>query len=215
MKQASVLTCLLAGWCLLLPIPSARAQGGALGLYVGAGIGSSTVRQDPETDTGEIGLVRAALGWDVFLGVRPLPYLGVEIAYIDFGGAHRYKYTPVAGPSNRQSRLHESADATAAFAVGYLPIEPWWDLYVKAGLARLHKSWDVQTPIGCDLNVCSPFPGSSAGAASEWDFAYGVGTRWNFGATALRLEYARVNANGSNGAGDPDLLSVGVSWTFF
>ena len=34
------------------------------------------------------------------------------------------------------------------------------------------------------------------------------------GAAALDLEYERVNASGITGGGDPDLLFVGVSWTF-
>jgi hypothetical protein len=40
-----------------------------------------------------------------------------------------------------------------------------------------------------------------------------VGTQWKFG--AFRLEYQRVNVTGSTGGGDPDLLSVGGSWTFY
>ncbi len=212
--------CLIAGGSLFLSAHSASAQEGPtqsnpLGVYVGAGLGLSTIRQDSMVDTGGVGMVRGTEGWDAFLGIRPLPYLGAEIGYLDFGSAHRYEYTPEVGPSNDESRLHESADAPVAFAVGYIPLRPWWDLYLKAGGARLHKSWNFDTPIACDLNTCSPFPGSSAGAASDWDFAYGVGTQVNFGHVAWRLEYERVNATGNESGGDPDLLSVGVSWTFF
>jgi len=214
-RRAREPTCLLVGCCLWLSVSSVRAQDGALGLYVGAGIGSSTIRQDPQPSTNDIGLVRGTQGWDVFLGMRPLRYLGAEIAYLDFGNARRYEYTPEVGPSNQQSLFHGSANAPAAFAVGYLPFEPWWDLYLKAGVARLHKSWEFRTPIGCDLNVCSPFPGSSVGTASDWDFAYGAGSQWRFGAMEWRVEYDRVNASGNASGGDPDLLSVGVSWTFF
>lgn len=215
MRQVRELTWLLLGCCLWLPVQHAGAQENILGLYVGGDIGSATIRQDPEANTNGVGFVRGTLGWDVSMGVRPLPYLGAEVAYLDFGSAHRYSFTPEAGPSNEESLLHESADAPAAFAVGYLPLDPWWDIYLKAGAARLHKSWDFSTPIGCDLNVCSPFPGSSSGTASDWDFAYGVGTQWKFGEIAWRLQYVRVNATGSTNGGDPDLLSVGATWTFF
>ncbi|MGH8320149.1 MAG: outer membrane beta-barrel protein [Steroidobacteraceae bacterium] len=170
---------------------------------------------------GDVGLVRRALGWDVFMGVRPLPYLGAEIGYLDFGSAHRHYYNiPTPYASNGEEFFRESADAPAAFAVGYLPFEPRWDLYLKAGVARLHKSWDAIPPALCDTpaSCSSPTPLSSPsfpGDATSWDFAYGVGTQWKFGAAALRLEYERVNASGSANGGDPDLLSVGVSWLLF
>ncbi|MGH8201947.1 MAG: outer membrane beta-barrel protein [Steroidobacteraceae bacterium] len=220
-KSAKVLGwCLVAGGSLFLTAHSAQAQegpppGNPLGVYVGAGLGMSTIRQDAEVSTGGMGLERSSVGGDVFLGIRPLPYLGAEIGYVDFGNAHRYEYTPETGPMNYDSRLHESADAPVAFAVGYIPLQPWWDLYVKAGGARLHKSWDFFTPTACDLNVCEPFPGSVGGTSSNWDFAYGVGSQINYGPVAWRLEYVRVNATSNQSSGDPDLLSVGVSWTFF
>jgi hypothetical protein len=37
----------------------------------------------------------------------------------------------------------------------------------------------------------------------------------DFGPVAWRLEYERVNAAGNESSGDPDLLSVGMIWTFF
>lgn len=220
-KSARVLGwCLAVGASLILAAHSAHAQQGPtpsnpLGAYMGAGLGISTIRQDAEPSTGGMDLARSSVGADVFLGIRPLAYLGAEIGYVDFGSAHRYEYTPEVGPSSDQSRLHESADAPVAFAVAYIPLQPWWDLYAKAGGARLHKSWDFLTPNGCDLDSCGQFPGSLSGSASTWDFAYGVGTQVNFGPVAWRLEYERVNATGNESSGDPDLLSVGVSWTFF
>jgi len=211
--------CLVAGGSLFLAAHSARAQegpmqGNPLGLYIGAGLGPSTIRQDPEAATGDLGMARGTVGWDVFAGIRPLPYLGAEIGYLDFGSTHGYEYTPTPFASNDASRLHESADAPVAFAVGYIPLQPWWDLYLKAGGARLHKSWDTMTPVSCSTPY-GCFSGYSSGEDSNWDFAYGVGTQWKFGPVAWRLEYERVNATGNESGGDPDLLSVGVSWTFF
>lgn len=86
---------------------------------------------------------------------------------------------------------------------------------MKAGGARLHKSWDIITPGPCSSPYsCSPGYYAS-GEDSNWDFAYGVGTQWKFGPVAWRLEYERVNVTGNEGGGDPDMLSAGVSWTFF
>lgn len=212
MNLERILTALAVGLCLGVSAHSVRAQESTLGVYAGAGVGSATVRQDPQAAAGNIGLSHGALGWDVFLGVRPTRYLGAEVGYFDFGKAHHYVFTPQVGPSNQESRLQASSSAVAGFAVGYLPLERWWDLYAKAGIARLHKSWDYRTPIACDLNICAPFPGSTSSSTSGWGFAYAVGTQWKFGPLAVRLEYDRINANRNIGGGDPDLLSVGVSW---
>lgn len=194
----------------------APPQENPLGFYIGAGVGSSTLRQDPEeANTFDSDFERATVGWDAFVGIRPLPYLGAEAGYVDFGSAHRYQYTPTEYASTDETRFHESADAPVAFAVGYVPLQPWWDLYLKAGGARLHKSWDVVPPAFCfsGPGACSPPAASFPGSDSRWDFAYGVGTQVKYGALAWRLEYLRVNATG-NDSGDPDLLTVGVSWTF-
>jgi len=209
--------CMVAGGGLLLSAQSARAQEGPtpanpLGVYVGAGLGLSDIRQDSVAENGDLSMDRSTVGWDAFLGVRPLPFLGAEIGYLDFGSTHQY--APIEYAPDAESRLHESADAPVAFAVGYLPLQPWWDLYLKAGAARLHKSWDASSPIVCMYcNVAGEIYRS--GEESNWDFAYGLGTEVSFGPVAWRLEYVRVNATGRESGGDPDMLSAGVTWRFF
>ena len=211
----------VAAGSLFLGAHSAHAQEGPvqanpLGLYVGAGLGLSTIRQDPEADTLGLGLSRGEVGWDAFVGVRPMPYLGAEIGYLDFGTARRRQFTSTPYASNDEMELHESADAPVAFAVGYIPLQPWWDLYLKAGTARLHKSWYAVAPA-----VCTDGPGTCLASATyaadddRWDFAYGIGSQVSFGALAWRLEYVRVDTSGNSNSGDPDLLTVGASWSFF
>jgi hypothetical protein len=209
-KSASVVGCFFAGCCLFLSAHSARAQESPLGFYVGAGVGSATLRQEPGPDTGYYGLERDDFGWNAFVGVRPLPYLGAEIGYVDFSSGNRYGYSPgFYVPGNA------SASAPVGFAVGYLPVQPWWDLYLKAGAARLHRSWDFSPEPDCAFEGCPAAFASYPGSLTEWDFAWGVGTQWKFGPAALRFEYQRVDTSGSANAGDPDLLSIGVSWTLF
>jgi hypothetical protein len=221
-KSASVLGCVFAGSYLWLFAPSASAQENPLGLYVGAGVGNAAVRQEPTPDTGFNGLVRDDTGWDAFIGMRPLPFLGAEIGYTDFGSVnrHTYYFDPVSATYTAEVLGHVSARAPTAFAVGYLPLPvPWFDVYGKLGTARLDKSWDF-TELGYPCaptcgSMVTPVPvASHAGGGTVWDFAWGVGTQWKFGPMALRLEYERVNTSGSENQGDPDLLSVGVSWTF-
>lgn len=210
-KSARLLGWLVvAGGSLVLAAHSAEAQqapvrGNPLGLYIGVGAGLSTIRQDADANTIDLGLSRTEAGWDAFAGIRPIPYLGAEIGYLDFGTARSYAF---------DSYLHESADAPVAFAVGYLPLQPWWDVYFKAGAARLHRSWYAQAPVYCTVGPCFGF-NENWGADDNWDFAYGVGTQVSYGALAWRLEYVRVDTSGNVESGDPDLLSAGVSWTFF
>ncbi len=209
MKAASALGCVLTGCSLFLLAPAVRAQENPLGFYVGAGAGSATVRQEPEPDTDYYGLVREDFGWDAFIGVRPLPYLGAEIGYLDFSGGDSYNYYPeyyVPG--------HASAHAPVGFAVGYLPVSPWFDLFLKAGAARLYTSWDFYPQSDCSECAITLTPYS--GSLTEWDFAWGFGAQWKFAPSlALRVEYQRVDTSGSVNPGDPDLLSFAVSWTFF
>ncbi len=212
MKSASVLGCALAAYCLFLSAHAAQAQESPLGLYVGAGVGTATIRQDPELDTGYYGLSREDFGWDAFIGVRPLPYLGAEIGYLDFGTVHSHGYY-----AGGYSWGHAADNAPAGFAVGYLPVQPWWDFYLKAGAARLYRSWDFLPEPPCAFLTCNvaAVVTPQVGSTTAWDFAWGVGTQWKMGPAALRLEYVRVNTSNSANAGDPDLLSIGVSWTFF
>jgi opacity protein-like surface antigen len=209
-KSASVLGCVFAGSYLCLSAPAAWAQENPLGLYVGAGVGTATVRQEPEPDTGYYGLSREDFGWDAFIGVRPSPYLGAEVGYLDFGSTDHSGYYPAFFVPG-----HASANAPAAFAVGYLPFQPWWDLYFKAGAARLHKTWDFYPEADCTFSGCTVASASYPGSSTDWDFAWGVGTQWKFGQLALRAEYQRVQVGGSTNPGDPDLLTVGLSWTLF
>jgi hypothetical protein len=181
-----------------------------VGFYIGAGAGTATLRQEPGPDTGYLGLTREDFGWNAFAGVRPLPYLGAEIGYLDFNSGNRYDYY-----SGFYAPGHVSAHAPAGFAVGYLPIGPLWDVYLKAGAARLYRSWDFVAPSECEGTVCGGTFVNYPGSVTDWNFAWGFGGQWKMGPAAIRIEYQRVNTNGNENAGDPDLLSIGVSWTFF
>ena len=221
-KSASARGSWLAAGCVLwIGAHSARAQESPslespLGLYVGAGAGASTLREEAGPDTGYYGLARENLGWDAFIGIRPLPFLGAEIGYTDFGTVHRntYNFDPVSATYTGETFGHASAHAPTAFAVGYLPLGvPWFDVYGKLGAARLYKSWDFSPQPFCSGACPYDLPAPYAGSATEWDFAWGIGTQWKFGPLSLRLEYERVDVSRFVSGGDPDLLSVGLSWT--
>jgi opacity protein-like surface antigen len=184
-----------------------------LGLYAGVGAGESTVRSDDGYSPGYGYFDHDHhTAWKAMIGIRPLPIVGAELEYIDFGhpgsddnyyNNNYYYYGPDSHPR-----------AIAAFAVGHIPLPlPFLDIYGKAGAARLHT--DVN---GFDGGYCPPNPriactASATASESVWDtrFAYGVGVQSRFwSALTIRAEYERI----SSPYGDPDLFSVGATWTF-
>ena len=139
----------------------------------------------------------------VMVGVRPVSLVGAELTYIDLGhpSGNVFKYPATA-----------SLKGPAAFAVLYLPV-PVIDVFLKAGVARLQS--DLSGLVADGSNVC--LVGQPCGAApfrlnrTNTSGAGGAGAQYKLGSWALRAEYERFNAAGGN----PGLLSLGVTWTFF
>lgn len=165
--------------------PAVFAANNPLGFYLGVGVGRGTVREDQSMSDSFYVFDQHDTGWDVFAGLRPISFLGAEMAYIDFGHPSVDLHVPSAGP---YTDINADAKATAviASALGYLPLPiPWLDLYGKAGLARLQTEYRISdTGIHCVSGYLARL--------------------------SARLEYQRVNAS----SGNPDLLSLGVAWTF-
>jgi opacity protein-like surface antigen len=186
---------------------SAAFADNPLGFYAGAAIGESDVRSD-DNNFGNIHRFDESHGaWKLITGVRPISLVGLELAYIDFGN-------PSAGQTNFYSSRNSKQDATTLFGVGYLPIPvPFLDVYGKLGIARLHTNAAETTlpaqPIGCNaIPGCFPITLTQ----NQWstDFAYGAGVQWRISGLAVRAEYERISASGGN----PDIISLGVTWTF-
>jgi opacity protein-like surface antigen len=181
-----------------------------LGFYVGAAIGESHVRtaQEINGDTGYDYQFDATHGaWKVTAGLRPISPLGVELEYIDFGN-------PSTGPSNAIFGELSNADqkAVALFGLGYLPLHvPFLDIYGKLGVARLHTAATEVSPIPvCPAGSTSCGPTTFNISDSSTNFAYGAGVQGKIGSLAIRAEYERISASGGN----PDIFSLGVTWTF-
>jgi opacity protein-like surface antigen len=186
---------------------TALAVDDPLGAYVGAGVGYSTVRSD-DPAYGLPGYFNdSELAWKAILGVRPLPFLGAEYEYLDFGQPDThggYFDTAYYG-------LDSHPRANVLFAVGYLPLPvPNFDVFGKAGVARLET--DVTTTI---VPAC-PAGGSACQATifrhdvTNDKFAYGVGVQSKFWGLSFRAEYERISST----YGDPDALTVSATWTF-
>jgi hypothetical protein len=174
-------------------------------MYIGASLGHADIRAQnehagPLEPPTIIGFDEPHAGWQLLAGLRPVPVVGVELAYLHLGEASAPDpFCPCASRNTRQS-------AAAAFGVAYLPLSSRvFDLYGKVGVARLHTDiGNAYHPLPIDTGLVVP--------ANVWstNLAYGAGTQARLGAVSLRLEYERISARG----GDPDFLSIGVIWNF-
>jgi opacity protein-like surface antigen len=186
-----------------------------LGLYVGGSIGDARVRSENSNTfayEGASGAIfddlrfdHSHVAWKVFAGARPLSFLGIELAYTDFGRASTPPPPEVVivdfSDSSKQT-------ATTVFGVGYIPLPvSFLDLYGKVGVARLHtEDTFVYAPFSCPVGVnCGP--GMLRQTRWSTDFAYGAGAQARIGSVAVRAEYERISAIGA----DPDLFSLGMT----
>jgi len=176
------------------------------GFYLGAGVGYSTIRSD-DPGYGLPGYFNDhETAWKVIAGVRPIPVLGAEFEYIDFGqpGSRYGERNPA------YSGLDSHPHAPALFAVGYLPLPlPFFDVFGKAGVARLDTDATfIVTPNCTQGPSCAPY--SYRQNETDNRFAYGVGIQSKYWGVSFRAEYERINST----YGDPDALTVSATWTF-
>lgn len=179
--------------------PRITAAQNLLGFYAGAGLGESDVRVDAAPPP----FGDHHTGWKLMAGVRPISFLGAELEYADFGDPHGTRAT-----------------AGSLFGVGYLPLPlPWIDVYGKGGMARLEERISGVSYLPgagpCPLNNpnCAFVPFEQSSTTTRFAYAVGAQARLGFipglSHLTVRAEYERISA-----PGDPDLLSVGLLWSF-
>jgi opacity protein-like surface antigen len=190
-----------------------------LGFYMGAGVGQSHVRSDlnlsafgPLPSRG-FSTEGTKTGWKAILGIRPLSIIGAEAEFIDFGSVSgSASIPPTVSTGGLNATVSSHPKAAAVFAMGYLPIPlPALDVFAKAGAARLKSSVNATGQATCPVSVptCFPIfvpPYSASGSSTR--FAYGAGLQVKVAGLAVRAEYERISAGG----GDPDLLSLALTW---
>ena len=138
-------------------------------------------------DEGSVDFSTNSTGFKVIGGWRFLDWLSVEGGYVDFGSGD----DDVLGET-----IETDANGLTVSAVGFLPIGPI-DVFAKVGV------------IDWDLDVQTTSLGSFGDSGT--DLAYGFGGQFRLGSLAFRLEYEIFDFDGS----DVDLLSAGITWTFF
>jgi opacity protein-like surface antigen len=193
------------------------AAANPLGFYVGGAVGQATVRADQVLFvdptgipfTGPISLSKNHAGWKLLGGLRPISLIGAEFEYVDFGSSTA-SHTPAGFGIGYTADMR--AKAAAAFGVLYAPLPvPFLDVYGKAGLARLQTTVNANAGQGCFAPLfCAVHGGELHRDQTEVRFGYGAGTQVKLDRFAIRVEYERISAS----KGDPDLLSIGATWTF-
>jgi len=202
---------LAAFMCVSLPIRQAGADE-LLGAYIGGAVGQSHVEATGQQvdvggsvyrDTGRFDETHSA--YKLMLGIRPIPLLGAELAYMDLGHP--------SGSFNAYP-ANVSMKGESAFGVIYLPV-PTINLFLKAGLARIQSKINGTgyfAPYCPPYALCPLYVGIAPFHLDRTNtgFAAGAGAQYKFGFWAVRTEYERFNAAGEH----PSLLSLGVTRSF-
>jgi hypothetical protein len=186
---------------LMLLVATRALAENPLGLYIGAGGGRTDLKVDPVLCRASNCSNATVAGWTAFAGLQPLPFLGAELQYLDFG----HTTQGIAG----DHPYYQRARALAFFATGAVPLR-FVDLYAKVGGGLVHTraSTVVVTGQECILHLCEDVEDKDA-----THFGWGLGARFKlpkFSSLALRAEYVRFSVPN----GDPDLLSVALLWKF-
>jgi OOP family OmpA-OmpF porin len=153
---------LFAAALLTLPVlPAAAADNG---FYLGASIGQANLKiDDISNGVATEDFDADDMGFKLIAGMRPLDWLGLEAAYVNFGEPE----DTVLG-----QKLQADGDGITAFAVGFLPTGPI-DVYAKLGLI----SWDSK--------IGGTFDDDGT------DLAYGVGAQFRVLGLSIRAEYEK------------------------
>lgn len=137
-------------------------------------------------------------GYKIFAGTRVFDWIGVEGGYVNLGEATQQQNLPDF--ANFRVK-HTGVDA---FAVAFLEFATV-DLFAKAGAIR----WQARIS-------GSSLAGRVDQRESGTDLAWGAGFQSRLGSLAARIEFERFETSGTSAlVGTPQMVSIGVSWTFF
>jgi len=191
----------LPGIILLLAL-GCNAAGAAdlLGLYVGGAVGEADVNSQQSFNSALYDFDVHHSAWKVMLGVRPIPLVGAELDYLDFGQPHEGNGSGITSVQDK---------AAALYGLLYVPLPvPYFDVFGKLGLARLENDVTAHLPIACPVGfiTCGLFQLSRA----DTQLAYGAGAQIRIKSLSVRVEYERIQASD----GTPELFSLGLTWSF-
>ena len=178
---------LLAATAVLATMAAFPALAVDNGIYLGGSVGQSGVDiDDIGFDDGDFS--GDATAFKVIAGWRFLDWLSIEGNYVDLGSADER----VDG-----DLFEVDASGLSVSAVGFLPIGPV-DLFARVGVIN----WDA------DISI----EGLGEVGDDGTDLTYGVGAQFRVWGLSLRAEYEQFDIDDVDTV---DLISLGVTWTFF
>jgi hypothetical protein len=197
----------------LAGVSAAALADNPIGMYVGAGVGASNVGSNDYYDYGYYGGYHDNdVAWKAIVGIRPIPFVGAEAEWIDFGSGNGNNGYYANGYFYSNSSSHPKA--AVLYGVGYLPLPiPFLDVFGKLGAARLQT--DITT-VAYPSGYCPPPYSACAQPISyrtdQWNtkLAWGAGVQARWQDFAFRAEYERIDSQ----FGDPAAVTVSATWTF-
>jgi opacity protein-like surface antigen len=184
--------------------PAGASDFNPLGLYIGGSVGRSDVKTSIVSSP-LVGFDETDTAWKALVGLRPVSLLAAELAYVDFG--HPTSSTNL-GVATRYENSLQKAPTLSGLVFAPIPL-PMLDLYARVGIARLQSRGNEHFQCNPSSLCLAAFP-YVAFDRTHTDFLYGAGAQLKLSALAVRLEYERID----DALGNPDLLSLGVTWTF-
>ena len=182
----------------------------AVGFYIGGAAGQSHIR-DNTSASGNIS--DSTNGWAARAGIKPLPLIGVEVEYADFGSVK------VSTTGLQAADYSLGVSSSAVFALLYVPNPvPKLDLIIKAGYSNTKRTksgtWTTTLPGVGACVVGNPMCGTTtvSGKVSQTssNVAYGAGLQFTLLKLVFRAEYERIHDT----LGDPDMATVGIALKF-
>lgn len=162
------------------------------GIYLGASVGQANLEVDDLAGLSEANFDGEDTAFKLIAGIRPLDWLAVEAAYVDFGEPE----DAVLG-----ELFEGEARGISAFGVGFLAVGPV-DLFGKLGFIAWETAFE------------SPAWDTYFGGAFEndgTDMAYGVGAQFRVWSFSVRAEYEAFDLSDVD---DLSMISIGLTYTF-
>lgn len=169
----------------LVAVPAQSADNG---IYLGGSVGAAGVKADDSVDGSNFNYDAGSTGFKLIGGWRFLDWLAVEADYVDLGSGN----DKVQG-----IELETDINGVSLSAVGFLPLGPV-DLLARVGAIN----WNA------DLRA----PGFGKVSDDGTDFTWGVGAQFRVLSLAIRAEYEQFDIADADTV---DMVSLGVTWTFF
>ena len=168
------------------------------GLYVGASVGQTTVKDSERIPNGTGGFQKLDFDEDdtsykLFAGYMILPFIGIEGGYVNFG-------EPEKSFLNGSAKIEAQIDGWEAFAIGVLPLGPV-DLFAKAGVLAYDS----------DVKLRASGTTLVSGSNSDESGAFGVGAAVGLGGLKIRAEYTYYDVQDVD---DVYMFSAGVTYQF-